>query len=384
MISSEQQNLFKIVKTQLGAPIRPVQLTDDMLCNLLQAAIGDYSKQVQNFITQSNWMSIYGKNSAMTPLDLAYAISLREMNLTQQISYYFSKEVGLQQRGNFELKKDFFTIEKGKQVYIVEDGREINDVMWCTPSTTKAALYGANYGGFDNGMFGGTAQFGNMASGFGLGSFFFGSMYDTALTAATLKYANSMMRSDLCYKVTAGPDGTHLIHLLSTPGSKNSMGVVLDDASMNSFGWSNYIGCYVWYTYYDISGATDEEVDECRKSNKSVLLSPETVPFDKMEYEYLNDPAQQTVRQLLTSEAMRTLSFVRGYASGKISIPDAELQLDYSMFRDEATNLKNKAIEDLDKFLESLLPWNVMKNQADMMDSAKKILDQTPLGLYAI
>ena len=125
-------------------------------------------------------------------------------------------------------------------------------------------------------------------------------------------------------------------------------------------------------------------MDECRKSNKSVLLSPETVPFDKMEYEYLNDPAQQTVRQLLTSEAMRTLSFVRGYASGKISIPDAELQLDYSMFRDEATNLKHKAIEDLDKFLESLLPWNVMKNQADMMDSAKKILDQTPLGLYAI
>ena len=57
----KKKDLFHIVRTRLGAPIRPVQLTDDMLCDLLKLAMGDYSQHLQNFITQSNWMNLYGK-----------------------------------------------------------------------------------------------------------------------------------------------------------------------------------------------------------------------------------------------------------------------------------------------------------------------------------
>lgn len=381
MISDEVKELFQIVRTRLGAPIRPIQLTDDMLCNLLKLAIGDYSQHLQNFIIQSNWMAIYGKQTIITPTDLAYAISKREMNLSQQISYYFSKEVGLQQRGNYELKKDYFTIEKGKQVYIIPSGRELNGVMYCTPSTTKAALYGANYGGFDTGIGGGFSQYGNMGNGYF--GFFFGQMYDTSLMAANLKYTNSMLRGDLAYKVTAGPNGTHLVHLMSVPGSPNSFGGrAFDDASYGMGHWSDYAFCNVWYTYYDIDGLSEDDVDECRKQNNSIIISPDTVPMDRLQFEYLNNPAQQTVRQLLIAESMITLAMVRGYASGKVSIPEAELVLDYSMFMDLGKTEKKDALDALDKYLEQLLPQNMLKNQADMMDSTKKILDMTPLGLY--
>ena len=303
------------------------------------------------------------------------------MNFSQQISYYFSKEVGLQQRGPYELKKDYFNIERGKQVYVIPEGREINRVMWCTPSTTKAALYG-NYG-VDTGIGGGFSQFANFGNGFGLGSFFFGSMYDVALTASSLKYANSMLRGDLCYRVTAGPDGTHLVHLLSTPGNKQNLGVAMDDANLNGYGWANYVGCTIWYTYYDTNGTSDD-IDECRRTNKGVIISPDQVPFDKMDYEYLNDNAQQYVRQFLTGEAMITLSFIRGYASGKIAIPEAEMQLDYAMLKEEGQRMKDKANESLNKFLEQLLPQNLLKNQADMLDATKKILDMTPLRFKVI
>jgi hypothetical protein len=381
MLTEEVKSLFKIVRTQLGAPIRPVQLTDDQLCDLMKVAVGDYAQIVQNFIMKSNWMQLYGNNTIINPTDVAYAISLRQMTYAQQMSYYFSREVGLQQRGPFELKKDYFAVERGKQVYVIPSGREINNVMWCTPSTTKASLYG-NFG-VDLGIGGGFSQIGNYGNfGMGMSGFFFGNMYDVALGAASLKYANSMLRGDLAYKVTAGPDGTHLVHLLSTPGSKNQMGITMDDANLNGFGWGNYVGCYVWYTYYDTANGTDDEIDECRKTQKGVVISPDQVPFDKMEYEYLNNNAQQYVRQFLTAEAMITLALIRGYASGVVQIPEATLTLDYSTLKEEGEKIKDKASEQLDKFLEQLLPWNMLKNQADMMDSTKKILDMTPLKFY--
>ena len=79
--------------------------------------------------------------------------------------------------------------------------------------------------------------------------------------AADLKYKNSLLRGDLAYKVTAGPEGTHILHLLSTPGSPNMLGGTAAD---DSWGWNKYVNCYVWYTYYDVQGATDEEIDACR------------------------------------------------------------------------------------------------------------------------
>ena len=253
--------------------------------------------------------------------------------------------------------------------------------MYCTPSTTKAALYGANYGGFDTGIGGGFSQYGNMGNGYF--GFFFGQMYDTSLMAANLKYTNSMLRGDLAYKVTAGPNGTHLVHLMSVPGSPNSFGGrAFDDASYGMGHWSDYAFCNVWYTYYDIDGLSEDDVDECRKQNNSIIISPDTVPMDRLQFEYLNNPAQQTVRQLLIAESMITLAMVRGYASGKVSIPEAELVLDYSMFMDLGKTEKKDALDALDKYLEQLLPQNMLKNQADMMDSTKKILDMTPLGLY--
>ena len=98
----------------------------------------------------------------------------------------------------------------------------------------------------------------------------------------------------------------------------------------------------------------------------------------------MNEPAQQTVRQLLVAESMITLGFVRGTNSGKVSIPEAELQLDYQMLLDVGKSEKQTALENLDKYLEQLLPYNMLKNQADMLDSTKKVLDMTPLNWKVI
>jgi hypothetical protein len=320
-------------------------------------------------------------NFLSNPQELAYAFTTRNLDFSRDYSYWFSREVGLQQRGSFELKKDFFQVERGKQCYLVPSGREINKVLYVTPSTTRAALYG-NFGTLDTGFGTGYGQFGNLGNGMGITGFYVGSAYDTALMASDLKYKNSLLRGDLAYKVTAGPDGTHIIHLLSTPGSPNSLGGASPD---DNYGWNRYVNCYVWYTYYDVSGASQDEIDACLLENKNdILLTPDQVPLSKMRYELMNEPTKNTIRQLLVAESMITIALIRGYASGEIKIPEAEMKLDYAQLMELGKAKKETVFNELKERLESMLPWNYLKNMSDMTDSLQNILNKKPLGFYVI
>lgn len=382
ILTEDVKHLFHLVRVALGAPIRSIELTDDQLCALLEIAIGDYAEKVQNWVLETQWLNVQGKNTIQfqNPNELAYAMTVRTMDWSRNYSYWFSREVGLQQRGSYELKKDFFQVEKGKQVYVIPKGREINKVMYVTPSTTKAALYG-NLGTLDTGIGGGFGQYGNMGNGMGITGFYIGSAYDTALMSVDLKYKNSLLRGDLAYKVTAGPDGTHLVHLMSTPGSPNMVGGVAAD---DTWGWNKYSNCYVWYTYYDVSDGTEEDIDKCRIENRDdIVLTPDQVPFESMSYDLMNYPTQQIIRKLLIAEAKITLGNIRGAFSGAVKIPNAEMTLDYRLFLEQGKDEKEKTLSELSERLTRMTPWELMKNQNEMNDQLMKVLKQKPLGFYA-
>ena len=74
------------------------------------------------------------------------------------------------------------------------------------------------------------------------------------------------------------------------------------------------------------------------------------------------------------AECAMTLAMIRGYASGKVQIPNAEMQLDYALFMDIGKQEKEKAYEDLKNRLEQMLPWNLAKNYADMVEENQRIL----------
>ena len=380
-ITEDIRHLFKLVRTTIGAPIRPVQLEDEQLCDLLEIAIGDYSEKIQNWVLETQWLNIQNKSTIQfeNANELAYAMTVRTMEWSRDYSYWYSREVGLQQRGSYELKKDFFQVERGKQVYVIPAGREINKVMYVTPSTTKAALYG-NLGTLDTGIGGGFGQYGNMGNGMGITGFYIGSAYDTALMSVDLKYKNSLLRGDLAYKVTAGPNGTHLVHLMSTPGSPNMVGGVAAD---DTWGWNRYANCYVWYTYYDVSGGSQDDINQCMLENRDdIVITPDQVPLSQMRYELMNNPTQQLIRRLLVAEAKILIGNIRGYASGSVKIPEAEMQLDYQIFLDQGKTEKEAVLTELKERLDRMLPWNLMKNQADMNEQLINVLKKKPLGLY--
>lgn len=380
-LTEDVKSLFRTVRTMLGAPTRIVQLEDEQLCDLLDVAIGDYAEKVQNWAIETQWLNIQNKNTFQfqNANELAYAMTVRTMDWSRDYSYWFSREVGLQQRGNYELKKDFFQVERGKQVYVIPAGREINRVMYVTPSTTKAALYG-NLGTLDTGIGGGFGQYGNMGNGMGITGFYVGSAYDTALMSADLKYKNSLLRGDLAYKVTAGPEGTHLVHLLSVPGSPNMVGGIAAD---DTWGWNKYASCYVWYTYYDVSNANEDGIEQCRLENKDdIIITPDQVPLDKMRYELMNNPSQQIIRRLLVAEAKILLGIIRGTYSGAVKIPEAEMQMDYNMLLEQGKSEKETVLNELKERLDRMTPWNLMEKQSTMNDQLIKVLKNKPLGFY--
>ena len=372
-VTDEIKALFSKVRALLGAPVRSVELTDDQLCQFLDVAIEDYAERVQNWLVETQWMSLYGKN--ITQTDMANALSLKTFDMAKDYSYWFSKQVGLQQEGPWELKKDFITIEKGKQVYMIPSGRTINKVMYVNPPTSQAALF-ANYGGIDIGFGGGYAQLGGGAYG-PVGGFYTAPAADVAYLATDLNYKNRLLRSDLVYKVTAGPNGTHLIHLMSTPGSRLSFGY------MGGVGGGlGLVGCEVWYTYYDTS---DGSADDCERAHAGdVILSPDQVPLAEMDYTFLNGPTKTIVRKLLVARAKQTLGLIRGKYNGKVNIPQAEMTMDYQMLIQQGKEEYDEAMKSLDERLDRMRPDKLMEMQASIADNNLKILQQTPLGMYAI
>lgn len=339
--------------------------------------VEDYSEIVQNWLIETQWSSIYGKD--VTTTDMAFAMSVRSFDYLKDYSYWFSKEVGLQQRGPWELKKDFITIEAGKQSYVVPSGRELNKVLHMTPPTTQTAVM-ANYGGIDVGLgFGNVAQLGG---GYGvssgpMGGYFIAPAYDTMLLATDLMMKQRLLRSDLTYKVTAGPGGTKIIHLLSTPGSKLSFAYPYGQNG-SVFGIA---GGTIWYTYYDV---TEDNVDECRKLNPDVLLTPDQVPLNKMDFSLMNEPTKVLIRKLLVAESKILLGNIRGYASGKVSIPNGEMTLDYAMLHEQGKAEKEEVLKNLNERLQRMTPQAQLKTMAEMAQSMSDIKKTQPVPAWVI
>lgn len=373
-ITDEIKDLFNRVRIELGAPIRTVQLTDEQLCALLENCIEDYAEKVQNWAIEGQWMNLIGKN--INNIDIAYAMSVRTFDMAKDYSYYFSKEVGLQQRGPWELKKDFIEIEAGKQVYVIPSGREINSVMWMNPPTTQASLF-ANYAGIDVGFGGGYAQMAGGGTSGPIGGYYVMPAADIAYLATDMTYKQRLLKSDLVYKITAGPNGTRLLHLISTPGSNMSFNY----AGVNG-GGLGLVGCTVWYTYYDIT--SNEESDECRRMNSDVIITPDQIPLNKIDYAFLNEPTKAIIRQLLTAKAKKTLGIIRGTFSGKVSIPQAEMSMDYQMLLTQGEQEWEKTMEKLNQRLERMSPGAMIDLQVKIAQGTNEINKYVPLGIYVI
>jgi hypothetical protein len=368
----ERSKFYQKVRHLLGAPLRSVELEDEMMDTLLEYSIDDYSQYVQDWLIESQWTSLY--NLDLDTQSLSRAFLTKSLDFETRYTYAYSKIVGLQAGGDWVLKKDYVQLVPNQQIYEIPAGRELNEILWFTPATLNNLLFGL--GGFAGvgtgtglGGGGGLAQIGNMA-----GSYYLTPAFDTLLRMQEVNIQRRMYAGELTYRITALPGGKKALHLMNTPGGKFD------------FGNSELAKGQVWYWYYD---TTDGDRDQCLKDNPDIIKLPSDVPFEKISWYELNNPAQIWIRRWFTAYCKETLSRVRGKFSGSLKTPDGDLTMDYAALSTEAKDEKTKLIEELigaEGRLTRLRPEKIMEREALLAENLNKQLKfrAMPRQIYII
>ena len=369
----ERSQLYTKIRHLLGAPLRSVELEDEQMDTLLEFSIDEYSQYVQDWLIESQWTALNNLN--LDTQSLAKAFTTKSLDYETRYTYAYSKIVGLQAGGDYVLKKDYIQLVPKQQIYEIPANREINELLWFTPPTLNNTMFdpwsfgSLGYGGGLGGG-GGLAQMGgNMA-----GSYFMMPAFDMLLRMQEINIQRRIIAGDLTYKITALPDGKKAIHLMNTPGGKFD------------FGNGTLSRGKVWYWYYDVG---PEYRDKCLKNNPEIVKLPSDVPFDKISWYELNNPAQIWVRRWFIAYCKETLSKVRGKYSGNLKTPDADLTLDYQSLATEAKDEKTKLIEELigaEGRLTRLKPEKVMEREALIAENLNKQLKfrAMPRQIYVI
>jgi hypothetical protein len=354
----ERSRIYTRIKHQLGAPLRSVELEDEMLDSLMELAIGDYEEYILQWLIDSQWVNLVNLN--MNERSVARALVTRTMDFEQQFSYSYSKIVGLQTVGPWVLKKDYFILSANTQTYEIPAGREVNELLWFSNQAWNAFGLGG-VGGFGMGGVGlGASEAGYAQMGY-QGSYFMMSGFDYLIRMQEANILNRILGGSLTYRITGLPDGKKLIHLYNTPGGR--------------FNWNNYSlyeGKAVWYWYYDVE--PDSRAD-CLKNNPDIIKLPTDVPIEELTWTDINVPGQQWVRRWFTAYCKETLARVRGKYSGNLKTPDSEITMDYQSLLTEAKDEKTKLIEELigaEGWLTRLRPEKVMEREALIAENLNK------------
>jgi hypothetical protein len=351
----ERSDLYRRIRNLLGAPLRSVELEDEMLDSLLQLSIEDYEQSVQDWLVESQWSSVAGLD--LDQQSVARALATRDMNWETSYTYAYSKIVGLQAGGDAVLKKDYIDLVANQQIYEIPAGREINEILWFSRSELDAAYFDpfmGGFGGFGGIGLGGGAGFSQMGT---TGNYFITPAFDILLRMADIQMKRRIITGDLTYRITALPEGKKALHLMNVPGGKFDFGNIA------------YQKYKVWYWYYDTF-----DRDDCLAKNPDVVRLPSDVPIDEMRWDELNSPAKTWVRRWFTAYCKETLAKVRGKYSGSLKTPDSELTLEWQSLNSEAKDEKAMLWEELKLRLERLRPEKQMEQKALQAENLNKAL----------
>ena len=363
---AKREKLFRQVKHMLGAPIRGVELEEEMLDTALEISVLDYGQYVQDWLIENQWSSLYGQD--LDVISLTNAFLTRDLNFETSFTYAYSKIVGLQAGGPYQLKQDYVTLSGNTQIYQIPAGREINEVMWYTRAELNESFIdpflGAfgGFGGFGAGGPGGFAQMGMQ------GSYFMMPAFDILMRMGDRNLKNRLIGGELTYRITAGAGGVNgvkYLHLYNVPGGR------FDFGNMQS----NRHRCYYWY--YDTS---PENRNDCLEENKDIVLLPSDVTIDEISYKDLNPPAQSWVRRYFFAKSKEMLGRVRGEFQGALKVPDAELSLEYDSLLTESKDEVSKLIEELTTRLERLRSDKMLERKALEAENLNKSLSYRPMN----
>ncbi len=355
--TAEKNKLYLHVKHELGYPLRPFEIKDEMMDSYLEMVIEDYSSIVNSWLIEQQWVGIEGIKMSSNN-DLLQAITYKSNHYMESFTYAYSKQLGLGTNApasnKWELKRDFIITEENTQHYIIPKGREINEVLWETPPEIDGGLvdpFALN--AWSAGMMG--------MSYLGRPALYVQPTYSILLSAQDRRMKQKVLQSTLTYRITGLASGEKMLHLYPIPNSRHEIAP--------SWG-KHYAGRKVWYWYYDTT--SDEEREKCIDENDDVVRLPSDPPIKVLKWEKLNDVARQQIRNLLIAKVKIVIGGIRGFYSGELGVAEKQLTMDYRHLLDEGLKLKEDTEKIIKETLDKISQEKLTETRAKIAENVNK------------
>lgn len=353
--TADKNKLYLHIKHELGYPLRPFEIGDEMLDSYLEMVIEDYSSMVNQWLIHQQWISLEGLSKENS--DFLAAFTTKDTKYMESFTFAYSKQVGLGTNApaarGWELKRDYIVTSAHTQHYIIPAGREVNEVLWETPPQMNAGLvdpFALN--AWSPGMVG--------WSYLGRPAMYVQPTFSTLLSAQDRRMKQRVLQSILTYRITGLETGEKMLHLYPVPGERHEIG--------GTWG-KHYAGRKVWYWYYDTN---DGNRDKCLEENSDIVRLPSDPPIKVLKWDDMNDMAHQQIRNLLIAKVKMVIGGVRGFYSGELGVTEKQLTMDYRHLLEEGKILKDETEKIVIGQLDNLSQANLTKERAEIAENVNK------------
>ena len=340
---------------RLGYPIMSVELQDTQFYTCYEESITEYSAQVNQFNIRENLLSLRGQatGSNVTHKNVTpnFAANIR-------IAEQYGTEAGV--GGTVDYKSGSIDIVSDTQVY------DLNS-LWATPSESGQAIeirkvyyeaapaiarYFDPYAGTGAGSY-------NMLDSFGWGGmtpavqFMMMPIYADLLRIQAIEFNDQIRKSAHTFELR-----NNKIRIFPNPTKSYKL-------------WFEYI----------VKSERDNPLQTRFGETSDRVSDFSNVPYDNMEYKFINDVGKQWIRKYGLALTKELLGMIRS-KYGSIPVPNAETTLDGDTLRSEAQTEKEFLITQLRENLEASSRKMMLEADSEEATRLQEKLQKVPLPIY--
>jgi hypothetical protein len=136
----------------------------------------------------------------------------------------------------------------------------------------------------------------------------------------------------------------------------------------------------IYFDYVDVSDRDNPLITEYSGST-DVVSDFSNVPYDNMEYQFINDVGKQWIRKYGLALCKELLGIIRS-KYGTIPIPNADTTLDGDTLRSEAAAEKETLVTQLREILEQTSRRALLEADKDEAEFLQEKLNKVPYPIY--
>ena len=352
--SSEVDKFADWCARRLGYPIMSVELQSGSFYACFEESVTEYSAQVNQFNIKDNLLHLTGQATGSN-------VTHKRITPTMGRSVFLSNQYGTEAGvgGNVDIKKTSITISTGSQEYdlnsLIVDGSgsgsiEIKRVYY--EGTPAMQRFFDPYATTGYGTM-------NMVEGFGFGD------YSPAVSFTLMPLFEDLLRVQAIEMNDAIRKSAYSFTLVN-----NKLRIFPDPEESST----------LYLDYIDTSDRDNPLITEYSGSS-DVVSDFSNVPYDNMQYQFINDVGKQWIRKYGLALCKELLGIIRSkYAS--VPIPNAETTLDGDTLRSEASAEKEQLVTELREMLEQTSRKALLEADKDEAEFLQEKLTKVPYPIY--